>query len=445
MKRKTKALREKRSTLHGEIKAILDKAEAEKRGLTEDELTDIEKKKEERTDLTRQIDAIESIEDEDGDVEVVEVPGTGGEEEEKNKLRKRYSIVRAMSLYGRGGEEKLDGVEKEMHEEAVKEARDCGVAIEHLGVPVIMRAQAQSRADEYIRELQKRDLTVASATSMGNLVQTSVDPLVLSFMPNLLSERLGATVLSNLKGNLDIPVETGKAVAVWEGETDDSAETTPTTAKRTLSPKRLSAFVDFSKQLLLQSENESVDNYVNQSMERATRIAVDFAAIRGDGTLNSPTGVFYTDGINFVATGAGVTWQNILDLEGKIAMDDHEEPTMAYVTTPSLRSKLKGTLKDSGVSGHIWETDNTMNGFRAFATTQMPSDLGGANLDSGLLFGDWRELVIGQWGGLDILVDPFTNATKALIRTHVNTFWDMVVKRPEAFARFDDAVDAPVT
>jgi hypothetical protein len=119
--------------------------------------------------------------------------------------------------------------------------------------------------------------------------------------------------------------------------------------------------------------------------------------------------------------------------------------TLAYLTNAKVRGKLKGTSKVSGQNGFVWEAGNTpLNGYRCGVTNAVPSNLTkgtGTNL-SAILFGNFADLVIGMWGTLDLMVDPYTGSTAGTVRVVALQDVDVAVRHVESFATMVDAVTA---
>ena len=346
----------------------------------------------------------------------------------EDKASKQYSLLRAISLTSRG--KQLDGIEAEMHQEAQTEIRDAGLTMEgNLQVPSMVF---------------KRDLTAGTTTAGGHTIATDLGDLIPILDPKLQTETLGATVLRGLTGDLKFPRGNADAAATWEGENDSNAETSPTFDQITLSPNRVGAFTDLSKQLLVQSSID-VENYVRNRLNFAVRKAVDSAAINGSGSGNVPEGILNVTGIGDVAggtNGAVPTWANIVGLETEVAVDDADMGNLAYLTTPGIRGALKTALLDSGSGQFIWgQGSKELNGYTAAVSTQVPSALtkGTSNDCHAIIFGNWAELLIGQWAGIDLVVDPYTSSKNALVTLVVNSWWDIAVKHAESFAAMLDA------
>lgn len=351
----------------------------------------------------------------------------------EEKAKEKYSFLKAVR--SQLPNQKLEGIEKEMHEEAVNEARQSGISIQGVGVPsFFMEARTESR-----------DMVAGTATDGGNLIQTSVGNMIPALRPQLQVEALGANVLTGLVGNLELPKHTGVTTAVWEGENDSNAESTPTVGKISLSPKRVGAFTEVSKQLLAQAQNESVEALVRGDLNTAIRIAVDYAAINGSGASNQPTGVLNTTGIGDVAggtNGLAPTFDHIVDLETEVSVDNADMGALSYFLTPGIRGTLKKTKVDSGSGQFVWSNGaSTLNGYNAVVSTQVPSTLTkGTNSDChAILFGNWNDLIIANWAGVDLIVDPYTLATEAKIKLVINSWWDIAVRHAESFAAMKDA------
>jgi HK97 family phage major capsid protein len=272
--------------------------------------------------------------------------------------------------------------------------------------------------------------------------------------PRLAVIQAGATLLTGLTGNLDFPRNDAAATAVWETENSANDETSPTFDKISMSPNRLGAFTDISKQLLVQSSID-VENFVRNRLSEAVNRALDYALINGDNSTQPFFGILNTTGIGSVAIGTDggpLTYKHIIDLETALATDNADFGTLAYLTTPGVRGFLKNTEKASGTAQFVWNDGappvgqqgvrtDLLNGYRAYVSTQVPSDLtkgGGTNLHS-VIFGNFAELLIGQWAGLDVVVDPYSSSKNALVTIVVNSWWDSAVRHAKSFAAIKDA------
>lgn len=355
----------------------------------------------------------------------------------EEKAAGRYSLLRAIRTVADG--KQLDGLEKEMQEEALKEFRASNIT-----------PSGTLQVPRFIASPERRDMTAGTTTAGGYTVPTELGELIPILQPRLAVQQAGATMLTGLTGNIDFPRNDADAAAVWEGENDANAETSPTFDRLQMSPNRLGAFTDISKQLMVQSSID-VENFIRRRLNFAIAKALDYALINGDGSTIPITGILNTSGIGAVAIGTngGVpTWAHIVNLETEVAVDDADMGTLSYLTTPGIRGKLKQTEKASSTGMFIWENDSpglvqmgSLNGYRAFVSTQVPKDLtkgSGSNLHA-IIFGNFAELMVGQWAGIDLVVDPYSGAKNALVTLVVNSWWDAAVRHAASFSAVKDA------
>lgn len=360
---------------------------------------------------------------------------------EEQKIAREYSLTQAIFQQARG---KLDGLPAEMHQEAVSEARAKGLSIEGLGIPAMLIDLTGQK-----RNIQRRDLTATGGSNGdqgGVSVETSVGEFIPILSPSLQVISLGATVFDNLTGNIDFPRQATAGSTAWEGETDANAETSPTFEKITLSPNRLGAYIDFSKQLALQAKSPGTERFVRSELDRIIGEALDTAAINGSGSGNQPTGILNAGGaLNTVPIGTNgglPTWATIVDLESAVATDNALTGNLAYLTTPGIKGILKQREKASSTAQFIWPEGMELNGYRAETSTLVPSTLSKGTsgpILHAILFGNWSELYIGQWGGIDLVVDPYTLSTNAMIRVVANSWWDIALRHNQSFAVCVDA------
>lgn len=360
---------------------------------------------------------------------------------DEQRVKKSYSFLRAANLIANN--KNLDGLELEMHQEAEREFKQAGIS-----------ASGNLYIPKMIVKNEKRDMTAGTSTAGGNTIPTILGDLIPFLDPRLAVIQAGATLLTGLTGNLDFPRNDAAATATWETENSANDETSPTFDKISMSPNRLGAFTDISKQLLVQSSID-VENFVRNRLSEAVNRALDYALINGDNSAQPFYGILNTAGIGSVAIGTDggpLTYKHIIDLETELATDNADFGTLAYLTTPGVRGFLKNTEKASGTAQFVWSDGappagqqgirtDLLNGYRAYVSTQVPSNLtkgGGTNLHS-VIFGNFAELLIGQWAGLDVVVDPYSSSKNALVTIVVNSWWDAAVRHAQSFAAIKDA------
>ena len=295
-------------------------------------------------------------------------------------------------------------------------------------------------------EVLRRDLNAGTATAGGNLVGT--DLLGGSFIEMLRNSSVMlqlATSMTGLVGDIAIPKQTGGATSYWLDEGASPTETQQTIGQLGLTPKTVGAYTDITRKLLKQSSID-VEAFVRGDIARALGLAIDLASITGTGADGQPLGILNTTGVGLVElgdNGAAPTFGKMVDLETEVAIDNADIGALKYITNARGRGKMKQTAIESGHPAKIWE-NNMVNGYDAIATNQIPANLtkgDGTDL-SAVMFGNFADLIIGMWGGLDLTVDPYSNSTSGTVRIVGLQDVDIAVRRAESFAVIKDMVTA---
>jgi HK97 family phage major capsid protein len=345
----------------------------------------------------------------------------------------RYSFRNAILAKAEGRE--LTGVELEMHQEAHKEATAEGRSISGVGVPYLLLSQKPlSRAST--------GQNIATAGDGGYLKQEAPLLFLAALRNQMAITGMGAKFITGLVG--DFPIVTGSLfTASWLAE--DATDTTTKIAftKATMQPKRVQATGALSLKLLKQSSPD-VEALIESELIDAIAQALQVAAINGGGT-DAPLGILGVSGIGDVAggtNGLAPAWSHIVDLESKIMIANADGPSLAYLTNAKVRGKLKQVDKASGAAQFVWDKDG-MNGYKAHTTNAVPSTLtkgSSGAVCSAILFADWSKLFIGQWGGLDVIVDPYSLKKKAEVEVTAISYYDICATYPAAFAAMKDAL-----
>lgn len=349
---------------------------------------------------------------------------------------RQFSFLRALNALANPGDRKA--------QEAAAFERECSDAVsEKLG-----RA---AQGFFVPADVQKRDLTVGTTTAGGHTVST--DLLASSFI-DLLRNRMmvmqmGAQMLSGLSGNIAIPRQTGGATAYWVAESGAPTESQQAFDQVTMSPNTVGAFTDISRKLMLQSSLD-VEAFVRNDLATVLALAIDLAAINGSGSSNQPEGILNTSGIGDVeggTNGLAPTWDHIVELETDVAVANADVGSLGYLTNAKVRGKLKTTEQFSSTNGQpVWGSgDAPLNGYRAGVSNQVPSNLDkgtSTGVCSAIIFGNWADLIIGQWGTLDLMVDPYTGSTSGTVRVVALQDVDIAVRHAVSFSAMQDALTA---
>ncbi|MCU0950035.1 MAG: phage major capsid protein [Burkholderiaceae bacterium] len=304
--------------------------------------------------------------------------------------------------------------------------------------------------------IAQRDLATSSVAAGGAMVAT--DLLAANFIDLLRNKSLvlamGATRLPGLVGNVSIPRQNSSAVPTWVGQAGAATESDASFSTVSLTPKTAHGIQDVTRDLLLQG-TPAVEAIIRADLLDAMATVIDFAALHGTGTANQPTGLASAAGIGTVAggvNGAQPTWDHVIDLESAVA-NSNAQGGFAYLTNTRVRARLKKTQKFAATNGQeVWQNAaagddasmfGTLNGYRAGVSNNVRNDLTKGTSTgncSAIFFGAWPDLIIGEWGTVEILVDPFTQAATRVIRMHVYQTIDVAVRRANSFAAMLDAL-----
>lgn len=320
----------------------------------------------------------------------------------------------------------LTGLNAEMHQEAQKEAREFNRSISNFGIPSIA-----------LRAIAGQNVTTPA--DGGNLVGKDAVRYYAALRNRLALTQAGATFLTGLTGN--VPVVSGGAfTGQWLAEGADANVEKMSFGGSVMTPKRLAIIGALTRQLLYQSSPD-VEALIINAITAAHAQAIEVAAINGAGGTQ-PTGILNTTGIGSVAIGENggeITRKAVVDLETAIAGYDVDLNILKYVTNSKVVGALKTTPIASGSDKVLMES-NILNGYDVLRTNNVPANLtkGTGNGLSAMIFGDFSKLLIGTWGGLDILVDPYVLGASGQIRFIMDTYHDVAVAQPAAFAAIKD-------
>jgi HK97 family phage major capsid protein len=301
--------------------------------------------------------------------------------------------------------------------------------------------------------VSRRDLEKGTPSAGGYTVATEL--LAAEFIELLrnamMVRKLGARILSGLVGDIAIPKQTGGATAYWVGESMAPTESQQTFGQLGLSPKTVGAYTDISRKLLLQSSID-VEAFVRQDLTTILALAIDFACINGTGSSYQPTGILNTTGIGLVeidVNGGAPTYEHIVKLWKEVAQDNALVGSLGFLTNAIMIAKLSRTPKVPGYPVFVIEDlpgqdgMTTMLGLPCAMSNQVPSNLvkGTSNDCSAIIFGNWADLIIAQWGAIDVMVDPYTGGAAGTVRVRVLQDIDIGIRHPESFAAIKDARD----
>lgn len=243
----------------------------------------------------------------------------------------------------------------------------------------------------------------AVATDSLNILGPLYNSLVLA--------QAGCTMMSGLVGNIKLPSYSGSS-ATWAAENDDATDGKGSFSEITFSPKRLTAYIDISNQFLIQ-DSVNAEALLRSDLAMALRQKLE-STILGDaaGSATQPAGLF-----NGVTAQVTPTYKEMIDLEREVE-ELNVTGELRYIMSPAIKAALRAASRDTG-SGRFIMEGNDVNGIPALVT----------NNAKGIILGNFADFVICQWGGVELIVDTLTMATKAMTRIVINSYWDAKPRR----------------
>ena len=284
-----------------------------------------------------------------------------------------------------------------------------------------MRKAGQSYSGQIVLPIEERgDIQATVATNGQEVVAEDKLNILEPLRANLVMAQAGATYMNGLVGNVSIPVYSGSNVG-WAGEVDAATDGAGKFSEVNLEPKRLTAFIDISKQFLIQ-DSVSAEEMLKNDIVRAIANELE-KTILGNavGSNTKPAGVF--NGVTADTT--ALDFKGIVDMEQALE-DKNVTGNLAFIVAPNVKATLKTTLKSTGVSGYLME-GGEVDGIPVYSTSACTS--------KGMVLGNFSDYVIGQWGGIDLTVDPYTQAASGKVRLVINAYFDAKPRRAEAFAK----------
>ena len=244
----------------------------------------------------------------------------------------------------------------------------------------------------------------------------------------------GARTLNGLSGDVKIPKKTAAASAGWIAtEGGDAAESQMTVGSVSMSPKTVAARTEVTRQLLIQSSVD-IENLMRDDLAQAMALAIDLGALAGSGSSGQPTGIKNVSGINTLDFGTSPvlvpSYAQLVEMETKVAEDNANFGNLAYIMNATMYGALKSVEKATNTAQFVVEPGGTINGHRAIVSNQVTA--------GDAFYGNFNDLLIGFFGGLDILVDPYTNSASGTIRIAAHQSVDVAVRHAVSFCLGND-------
>lgn len=408
---------DKKLNLQKRATALFDKAEEEGRMLTEEEQKLYEEIKAQIAELEKQKSELEAKLNEEASDEEEEDKEVASDEEEdedkieQNKRKKRnmkFSLLNAINSVVNN--RSLDENTQKVINRGVNQMRNSGLSYGgQIQIPIENRATDGT--------LTGGNLNSTTTNGGKEAVPTDTLDILTALRNKLVLVQAGATCMNGLVGNVEIPVYSGSTVG-WEGEVDAASNGTGTMSSVELSPKRITAYVDVSKQFLIQTSDTAEAMLKNDIVEAISNKLEETILGTEAGSNKKPAGIL--NGVTADTT--AVKYADIVSMEATLEAANIDGDYKVIVS-PTAKAKLKTTSVDAGSGRFIMES-NEVDGYEALTTNAVPAN--------GVIFGNFNELVIGQWGAFDVTVDPYTQAANGKVRLVVNAYFDAKLRRTGA-------------
>lgn len=348
--------------------------------------------------------------------------GSDGDADFERECR---SFSLTMAIAGAAGLDVDNGREREVSAELCRRHRGA-----FKGVAVPMQV------------FEKRVITTAAPAGGpgGNIIATDFrgDQFIDILRAKMITQGLGATVLSGLVGNVEIPRLTKSAATGWVAE---NAAITPSDHefdKVSLAPKHVGCITEFSRNMLLQSTPD-IENLIRSDFAQVLAQALDLAALVGGGS-NQPTGVLGTSGVDKTTSMATPSWDKVLDLINMV--EEANAMGTGFAMRPRAATKLRKTPKVASTdSVMIMQDPSSLAGYPVARSTLIPIVDDDPDTTS-VIFGKWSDVLMGYWSAFDLLVNPYesTAYTKGNVSVRGMLTADIELRHEESFAA---AIDFP--
>jgi HK97 family phage major capsid protein len=331
---------------------------------------------------------------------------------------RNFSLVRAIA--GAAGIAGVDaGRERELSAEL---ARRSGRAFSGIAVPLSV----------FHSEQRTLTTTLPAAGPGGTLIQTDVmgNQFIDRLRAALVTRRLGATVLSGLVGNVEIPALKASGSAGWVAENTAIPPSDHQFRAVAMTPRHCGALTELSRNML-QQPSIDVENLARADFAAILADAVDRAALKGSGVGAEPRGILTTPGVNTtVFAGAGLAKRaKVLEMIAEI-QEANSEGT-AFVTSPGVVKNFRSSpLPSIDSERFVMEEPNNLLGYSLTTTNNL------SGVPGEMIFGKWSDLLLGYWSELDILVNPYEAAaySKGNVQIRAMLTMDTAVRHAGSFS-----------
>lgn len=352
-------------------------------------------------------------------------------------MTRDYSLLRAVSRFADG--RPFDGWEAEVSAElARRSGRKPQGFLFPTVLPLDVRAAERGRQ---LADVQRRDL---DTTAGAGAVQVNTPATYIEYLrARTVVVRAGARLLPNLSGKLSLPKQTATATVAWVAEGNAPSASNATLGTVVLEPRTIAARTLITRRMMAQTSLD-VEMFARQDLADAIGVGIDTAALAGPTAGQNPVGLLYDTDVPTVAmgtNGGAWTWAKVVDLESSIFTNNADVAGMAYISNAKVRGHAKQTVKVASYPVFLMADDGSLNGYPFYTTNVVPSNLtkgSSSGICSAAFFGNFADMLIGMWGGLDILPDPYTSGGSGGLNLYALQDADVKFRHAESFAKTPD-------
>ena len=374
-------LLDKKNQLKIKADAILSGAERESRKLNDEEQNQFEALKNEIKDVENEIRDLTSKLN----------------KETTKRSMENFSLLKAINDVANNRQ--LDERSQEVVNNGIAEMRKAGL----------------SYSGQIVLPIENRNIQATVEANGQEVVAQDKLNILEPLRSNLVLNAAGANYMTGLVGNVSIPSYSGSNVG-WAGEIEAAKDGSGTFSEVVLEPKRITAYIDVSKQFLIQ-DSVSAEALIRADIVKAISHKLEETILGNEaGSNKQPKGIF-----NGATALDEVSYEAMVDMV-KTLEEANVSGDFKYIVSPSAKAKLKTTKKDAG-SGLFVMENGEIDGIPVLSTSAC----------KGVLLGKFDDYVIGQWGSIDLTIDPYSQATNGNVRLVVNAYFDAKPRRAEAF------------
>ncbi|MGV7194302.1 phage major capsid protein [Xanthomonas axonopodis] len=241
---------------------------------------------------------------------------------------------------------------------------------------------------------EKRANTTATAPELI-ATQHRADLYIGPLRNSLLVQRLGVRTLTGLTGNVSIPKAGAGLSSGWVAEGQPLPESQMDFESVTLTPRHVGGITEMSRQLIQQSA-PAIEDLVREELSFAVASAIDKSIIAGTGANGQPQGIIGRTGVLTVTELPG-SWSAVLDIEQKLAALNITPS--GWYTSPGILTTLRKVLKAPSAGSDYVATTARIGELPVASSNAAPTNTA--------ILGDWSQVLLGQWGAVEILVNPY--------------------------------------